>query len=117
MLAFRSLDPFRALREPDRRRRDDTLPTLANAASTTIKIVPGFPTDPAKSSGGDFTPFAVFFANPTTMEGFGQRAAGKLRQAVIQSAVDRTDRRGREAVAAQLLGDRLHLAGRNTLHI
>src|SRR5580704_12390080 len=45
----------------------DTLPTLANAASTTIKIVPGFPTDPAKSSGGDFTPFAVFFANPTTM--------------------------------------------------
>ena len=89
----------------------DTLPTLANAASTTINIVPGFPTDPAKSSGGDFTPFAVFFANPTTMEGFGQRAAGKLRQAVIQSAVDRTDRRGREAVAAQLLGDRLHLAG------
>jgi hypothetical protein len=86
----------------------DTLPTLANAASTTIKIVPGFPTDPAKSSGGDFTPFAVFFANPTTMEGFGQRAAGKLRQAVIQSAVDRTDRGGREAVAAQLLGNRLH---------
>jgi hypothetical protein len=40
---------------------------LANAASTTINIVPGFPTDPAKSSGGDFTPFAVFFANPTTM--------------------------------------------------
>jgi hypothetical protein len=38
----------------------DTLPTLANAASTTINIVPGFPTDPAKSSGGDFTPFAVF---------------------------------------------------------
>jgi hypothetical protein len=45
----------------------DTLPTLANAASTTISIVPGFPTDPVKSSGGDFTPFAVFFANPTTM--------------------------------------------------
>jgi hypothetical protein len=45
----------------------DTLPTLANAASTTINIAPGFPTDPAKSSGGDFTPFAVFFANPTTM--------------------------------------------------
>jgi hypothetical protein len=45
----------------------DTLPTLADAASTTINIVPGFPTDPAKSSGGDFTPFAVFFANPTTM--------------------------------------------------
>ena len=45
----------------------DTLPTLANAASTTINIVPGFPTDPAKAPGPDFTPFAVFFANPTTM--------------------------------------------------
>ena len=44
-----------------------TLPTLANAASTTIGIVPGFPTDSAKATGGDFTPFAVFFANPTTM--------------------------------------------------
>jgi hypothetical protein len=45
----------------------DSLPTLANAASTTINIVPGFPTDSAKSTGGDFTPFAVFFANATTM--------------------------------------------------
>jgi hypothetical protein len=45
----------------------DTLPTLANAASTKINIVPGFPTDPAKTTGGDFTPFAVFFANPQTM--------------------------------------------------
>jgi hypothetical protein len=51
----------------------NTLPTLANAASATISIVPGFPTDPAKtkladgSSGGDYTPFAVFFANANTM--------------------------------------------------
>ena len=45
----------------------DSLPTLDNAATTTINIVPGFPTDSAKASGGDFTPFAVFFANPTTM--------------------------------------------------
>jgi hypothetical protein len=44
-----------------------TLPTVANAASTTISIVPGFPTDSARTSGGDFTPFAVFFANATTM--------------------------------------------------
>jgi hypothetical protein len=43
-----------------------SLPTLANAASTTITVVPGFPTDPA-TDGGNFTPFAVFFANPTTM--------------------------------------------------
>src|SRR3984885_10772234 len=44
-----------------------TLPTVADAASTPISIVPGFPTDSAKSTGGNFTPFAVFFANPTTM--------------------------------------------------
>jgi hypothetical protein len=45
----------------------DTLPTLAYAASTPINIVPGFPTDSARVTGADFTPFAVFFANATTM--------------------------------------------------
>jgi len=45
----------------------DSLPTLANAASATIDIVPGFPNDSAKATGGNFTPFAVFFANATTM--------------------------------------------------
>jgi hypothetical protein len=45
----------------------DSLPTLDNAAETTISVVPGFPTDSAKTTGGDFTPFAVFFANRTTM--------------------------------------------------
>ncbi len=47
----------------------NSLPTLSNAASptTTITVVPGFPTDSARATGGDFTPFAVFFANPTTM--------------------------------------------------
>jgi hypothetical protein len=47
----------------------NSLPTLSNAASptTTIEVVPGFPTDSAKATGGNFTPFAVFFANPTTM--------------------------------------------------
>jgi hypothetical protein len=44
-----------------------SLPTVSNAASTSISIVPGFPTDSAKATGGDFTPFAVFFANATTM--------------------------------------------------
>jgi hypothetical protein len=45
----------------------DSLPTLANAAAATIAIAPGFPTDSAKATGGNFTPFAVFFANATTM--------------------------------------------------
>jgi hypothetical protein len=43
------------------------LPTVANAATSTISVVPGFPTDSAKATGGTFTPFAVFFANATTM--------------------------------------------------
>jgi hypothetical protein len=44
-----------------------SLPTVADAESTQISIVPGFPTDSAKATGGDFTPFAVFFASATTM--------------------------------------------------
>jgi hypothetical protein len=44
-----------------------TLPTVAGAASTNITVVPGFPTDSAKATGGDYTPFAIFFANATTM--------------------------------------------------
>jgi hypothetical protein len=43
------------------------LPTVAAAATTPITVVPGFPTDSARSTGGDFTPFAVFFANATTL--------------------------------------------------
>jgi hypothetical protein len=45
----------------------NTLPSVAGAPSTMISIVPGFPTDCARATGGDYTPFAVFFANPTTM--------------------------------------------------
>ena len=45
----------------------NTLPSVASAPSTTISIVPGFPEDCAHATGGDYTPFAVFFANPTTM--------------------------------------------------
>jgi hypothetical protein len=44
-----------------------SLPTLANAVTSAISVVPGFPTDSAKATGGNFTPFAVFFANATTM--------------------------------------------------
>jgi hypothetical protein len=44
-----------------------SLPSVAGAAAATISVVPGFPTDSAKATGGNFTPFAVFFANATTM--------------------------------------------------
>ncbi|HVJ55568.1 MAG TPA: hypothetical protein VM689_24115 [Aliidongia sp.] len=43
------------------------LPFQEDAASVAINIVPGFPTDSAKSTGGNFTPFAIFFANDKTM--------------------------------------------------
>ena len=45
----------------------NALPTVATAAAQTISVVPGFPTDSARATGGDFTPFGVFFANATTM--------------------------------------------------
>ena len=45
----------------------NSLPTVDTAAATAISIVPGFPTDSAKATGGNYTPFAVFFANATTM--------------------------------------------------
>ena len=42
-------------------------PTVATASGATISIVPGFPNDCARTTGGNYTPFAVFFANSTTM--------------------------------------------------
>jgi hypothetical protein len=42
-------------------------PTVAGAVAAKITVVPGFPTDSAKATGGNYTPFAVFFANSTTM--------------------------------------------------
>jgi hypothetical protein len=43
------------------------LPTAATASAATVSILPGFPTDKAKSPGPDYTPFGLFFANPTTL--------------------------------------------------
>ena len=43
------------------------LPTSATAADATISVLPGFPTDSAKQTGANFTPFGLFFANPTTL--------------------------------------------------
>ncbi|HSZ08790.1 MAG TPA: hypothetical protein VK794_09660 [Steroidobacteraceae bacterium] len=62
----------------------NVLPTLANAGQQAIVILNGFPTDSARASladgtsGGDFTPFATFFANDHTLyvtdEGTGNSA-------------------------------------------
>jgi hypothetical protein len=49
------------------------LPTVDQANAATIATVPGFPTDPAKATladgttGGNYTPFAVFFADSKTI--------------------------------------------------
>jgi PEP-CTERM motif len=45
---------------------DGKLPTSATASDASISILPGFPTDRAKT-GPDYTPFALFFASPTTL--------------------------------------------------
>ncbi len=44
-----------------------SLPTVANAAAAPITVVPGFPTDSARATNGNYTPFAVFFADAETM--------------------------------------------------
>ena len=43
------------------------LPTAATAASATVSVLPGFTTDSAKVTGGNFTPFGLFFANNSTL--------------------------------------------------
>jgi hypothetical protein len=56
----------------------NVLPTLANAAQLSIQILNGFPTDSARATGGDYTPFGLFFANDHTLyvadEGTGDSA-------------------------------------------
>jgi hypothetical protein len=44
-----------------------SLPTVAEAPRATISVVPGFPNDSARATNGNYTPFAVFFANANTM--------------------------------------------------
>ena len=48
---------------------------------------------------------------------FVEPAPGKGQQLRVQALDDIGDRRGREPIAAQFLGDLLHLARRHTLHI
>ncbi len=43
------------------------LPTAATASAAVTSILPGFATDAAKVTGGNFTPFGLFFANDTTL--------------------------------------------------
>jgi phosphodiesterase/alkaline phosphatase D-like protein len=55
-----------------------SLPTLADAGTEPITILPGFPTTLASSSSANFFPFGIWFANSTTLyvadEGDGKLA-------------------------------------------
>src|SRR5580700_5274353 len=50
-------------------------------------------------------------------KGLAEGALGKGSEALVQALVDGGDGGGREGVAAQFLGDRLHLPCRDPLHI
>ncbi len=43
------------------------LPTAATAGAAVTSVLPGFTTDKAKTTGGNFTPFGLFFANDKTL--------------------------------------------------
>ena len=43
------------------------LPTASTANTATISVLPGFPTDSAKETGANFTPFGLYFANADTL--------------------------------------------------
>jgi hypothetical protein len=45
----------------------NVLPTVAGAGNAAVRVVNGFPVDSARTAGGDYTPFAIFFANDNTM--------------------------------------------------
>lgn len=76
-----------------------SLPTVAEAVAgaTTIppapaiSVVPGFPTDSAKATGGNFTPFAVYFANANTMYVTDEGTGG-----LTSPSIDMTDHAGLE---------------------
>ena len=50
-------------------------------------------------------------------KGLGKGALGKGREAFVQALVDGGDGGGREGMAAEFLGDRLHLPFRDALHV
>jgi hypothetical protein len=45
----------------------NVLPIVADASNAAVQVLNGFPVDSARTAGGDFTPFTIFFANDTTM--------------------------------------------------
>ena len=60
-----------------------SLPTLANAASAALTVLPGFPTTLAKASTAMF-PFGIFFANATTLY-VGDEGDGTTANAAIST--------------------------------
>jgi hypothetical protein len=86
------------------------LPTAATASAATVSILPGFPTDPAKPS-PDYTPFGLFFANPTTLyvadEGGGLAQNAGLEKWTLSSGTWHQD----YTLQAGLIGDTYSVTG------
>ena len=64
------------------------LPTAATADDAKISILPGFPTDPAKETGANFTPFGLFFANRTTLY-VADEGAGNSTDATVNAGLEK----------------------------
>src|ERR1700730_14295763 len=94
-LAFRSLDPFRALREPDRRRRDEERPFPVGSRTGApvgrgIPTVPRFQPPPRRTQHADFPHCAPPFASRQGLWDLSYR--GNFRSVVSHSiAVEQSE--------------------------
>ncbi|HXZ15160.1 MAG TPA: hypothetical protein VEH77_04170 [Roseiarcus sp.] len=64
------------------------LPTAATANTAKVLILPGFPTDSAKQTGANFTPFGLFFANPTTLY-VADEGSGNALDATVHAGLEK----------------------------
>lgn len=64
------------------------LPTASTASSATISVLPGFPTDSAKQTGANFTPFGLFFANANTLY-VADEGTGNTTDATVNAGLEK----------------------------
>jgi hypothetical protein len=64
------------------------LPTASTANAATISILPGFPTDSAKETGANFTPFGLYFANADTLY-VADEGSGNATDAAVNAGLEK----------------------------
>ncbi len=64
------------------------LPTASTANAAKISILPGFPTDSAKETGANFTPFGLFFANKDTLY-VADEGSGNNTDAMVNAGLEK----------------------------